>query len=111
MPALESALKDSDEWVRLDAAKSLGELGDDPGIFMPVVIQSFGNANFDALGSKLEILTRYKIEAKAAVPILAEILARTPQSTNMTNIFIRDQVIAALLLIDVGTARKVTPAN
>jgi hypothetical protein len=87
----------------------MGELGGDPRVFVPVVIQSLPELDWVNLTYALDILVRYKEPAKASVPVLVNILNDTADSTNAIKIFVRYQVIDALRQIDPEAAAKARP--
>ena len=82
-------LTDKDTRMRLSAAYAMAELGADPRQFVPTVTQSLSEPDFESLDFKLEILLRFKEEAKPAIPILKNILSQNPGSTNLTNVLAR----------------------
>lgn len=106
IPALEKRLKDNDANTRVGAAETIVKLGGDPRKFIPVVIQSLPEVKWDFMDYSLDILVRYKEQAKAAVPVLLTILSNTAQSTNITNMGIRNGVMNALREIDPEAADK-----
>ena len=106
IPVLEKRLTDSNTDIRVNAADTIGKLGGNPNEFVPVIIQSLSEANFDVLDYRLEVLLHYKAHAKAAVPVLTNLLNRIPASTNITNTIARGQVISALQEIDPEAAAK-----
>ena len=106
IPVLETWLHDNRLWMRLTACNALGNLGADPHEFLPVLIEGLHEGDHEALNFDIEILLRYKSEAKPAVPVLLEILANTPASNNPTNGWIRGDVMNALHEIDPEAATK-----
>jgi HEAT repeat protein len=102
IPHVKLLLNDEKIWIRIGACKSLGELGANPAEFMPVLISSLPETNitgmnYDVLGYDLEILIKYKARARAAVPVLRQILTNTPDDGKFsTNTWIRGEVIDAL---------------
>jgi len=106
IPVLETWLTDKALPKRLAAADCLGKIGGNPHVFVPVVTAGLGNGNSEFLDYQLEILARFKNEAKPAVPSLLAILKNTPESKNSTNAAIRNEVISALLEIDPKAAAK-----
>ena len=96
IPVLEKRLGDEDSNVRMTAAYSIGKLGAAPGTFIPVVIHALPDSDPGAIDYKLEILISYKEHAKAAVPILIEILNKTAGSTNQADIMARGSIENAL---------------
>jgi len=100
IPRVKLLLDDEILWTRIDACKSLGELGADPAEFMPVLISclpetNFTGTNFDTLDYDLEILVKYKTKAGPSVPVLLQILTNTSDG-NPTDTMVRGAVTDAL---------------
>jgi hypothetical protein len=97
IPTIEKRFRDPRPDLRVGAAYVIGQLGGEPSGFMPVVIEALRYPNLEMLDYKLQILLKYKEHAKGAVPILQDILQNIPaETTNLTQIFARDQANAAL---------------
>jgi hypothetical protein len=106
IPFLQKGLSDNNPDVRVSSAAMIGKIGGDPGIFVPVVIQTLPEINWENMGYTLDLLVRYKEHAKAVVPLLTSILTNNPASDSTTNRIVRDHVINALLQIDPMAAAK-----
>jgi hypothetical protein len=78
----------------------------DPHKFLPVVINGLREADYNTLGYQIDILLRFKSEAKPTIPVLLEILTNTPASSNPTNGWIRGDVISAMHEIDPEATAK-----
>jgi hypothetical protein len=111
IPTFEKWLHDDRLAIRVNACRVLGALGVDPHEFIPVVIAdlprtNIRGTNFDMLDYQLEILTRYKTNAKPVIPILLEMLTNAPDDKDPTNGWIRGDVMGALREIDPTAAAK-----
>jgi hypothetical protein len=73
---------------------------------MPTVIQSLCEPDFTFLDFKLEILLSHKDDAKAAVPVLLNLLTNAATMGSPTNAVVRDQVRAALRQLDPDAAAR-----
>lgn len=107
IPFVKEKLKDKDPYVRVGAADIIGKLGGNPDEFVPTLIGTLPEVEWDYLNYALEVLVRYKNNAKPAVPVLLDILNKTPNSTNTTNTIVRSEVLSALREIDPEAAAKV----
>jgi hypothetical protein len=100
IPVLQNRLHDKNPMIRAGAADVIGKLGGDPREFMPIVIETFREPDLEWLDYKLDILLRYKEYAKNAVPLLMELLRKTPESGSVMNKIARDQLKSALRQLD-----------
>jgi hypothetical protein len=94
---IQRRLADTNVMVRVGAARVLGQLGADPTVFMPTVVESLRDPDFTFLDYKLEILLKYKDHARAALPILMNIQMNAANLGSPTNQYVRQQVTGALL--------------
>jgi hypothetical protein len=102
IPAMQTRLADTNTMIRVGAAGVLGQLGADPSVFMPTVVESLREPDCTYLDFKLEVLLKYKDQAKGAVPILSNILTNAASLGSPTNQFVRQQVTAALRQLQPG---------
>jgi hypothetical protein len=96
IPVLQRRLADTNVMISVGAARVLGQLGADPAVFMPSVVESLRDPDFTFLDYKLEVLLKYKDQARDAVPVLSRILTNAVTLGSPTNQFVRQQVSAAL---------------
>ena len=106
IPILEKRFQDKDPRLRVSAADIVGKLGENPDIFIPVVIQSLREVSWSDLDFSLEILVLHKDYAKGAVPVLVNIFNSTPGITDPTNSIVRNEAMNALRQIDPSAADK-----
>jgi HEAT repeat protein len=106
IPVLEVWLHDKNLGFRMEACDVLGSLGADPKVFLPVVIKSLPEADYDTLDFQLNILVRFKSDARPAIPVLLEIFSNTPASNNPTNGWIRGDIMNAMRDIDPEAAAR-----
>lgn len=111
IPILKTWLHDDRLEIRVAACEELGKFGVDPHEFMPVLIAGLPKTNiygtnFDMLDYQIVILLRYKTNAKAAIPVLLQILTNTPNDNNPTNGWVRGDVTNAIHEIDPAAAAK-----
>jgi hypothetical protein len=109
IPILEKGLADKDPSIRASTAIVIGKLGGDPDSFVPVIIQALPEIDRDNLDYFLNALLVYKEHAKAAVPVLVDILHKTDHSTNQSDSWVRGQVMNALQQIDPASTNILTP--
>ena len=65
-------LTDTNAMISVGAARVLGQLGADPAVFMPAVVESLRELDFTFLDYKLEVLLKFKDQARDAVPVLSQ---------------------------------------
>lgn len=99
VPGLVAALKDSDTFVRANAAITLGFLGEDSQTVVPALIQCLNDEQWRVAGSAAKALGRLKGNASSALPALL----RAAQNTDEN---IRENAINAVKNIDPGAARN-----
>ena len=97
IPVMKPRLTDTNVMISVGAARVLGQLGADPAVFMPAVVESLREPDFTFLDYKLEVLLKYKDHAKAALPLLANMLTNAATMGSPTNAYVRQQVTRALL--------------
>jgi hypothetical protein len=97
IPVVKRRLTDTNAMISVGAARVLGQLGADPAVFMPAVVESLREPDFTFLDYKLEVLLKYKDHARAALPLLANMLTNAATLGSPTNAYVRQQVTAALL--------------
>jgi HEAT repeat protein len=100
---LEAVLSDRTMFVRMDAAEALGEVGGDPEIVVPVLLQCVHQGDGDTRTYALLALAHLKERAKSAVPDLTNSLA------TVTNIDAHSALLDALMEIDPATAARFQP--
>ena len=66
-------------------------------VSMPAVVESLREPDFTFFDYKLEVLLKYKDHAKAALPLLANMLTNAATMGSPTNAYVRQQVTRALL--------------
>jgi hypothetical protein len=97
IPVIQKKLADTNVMIRVGAARVLGQMGADPGVFMPTVVESLLDPDYTFLDYKLELLLKHKDRARAALPILMNILTNSANLGSPTNAFVRQQVTGALM--------------
>lgn len=108
IPVMEQWLWDRDPQKRLCVAENIGELGGDPGAFVPVVIQTLPELGKDlgALDFALQILAKHKEHASNATPVLVRMAIEVSGLTNAGDVMVRRELIGAMGQISPGAVAE-----
>ena len=109
IPILEKELANKDPTIRAGIAIVIGKLGGDPDAFVPAIIGALPELDHANLGWVLEDLLVYKEHAKAAVPVLMDILHKAEFFTNHSESWVSGMVSNALQQIDPAALRRAAP--
>lgn len=93
IPTIQTRYNDKRPEVRVGAAEIVSKLGGDPTQFMPTIIAALRELDLNMLSFATDILLNHKADAKDAIPVLEERLAKIPSSTtNLNERGARDQL-------------------
>jgi hypothetical protein len=82
-PRLEAMMwSDNYPSVRIQAARAAGQLGEDPAITIPVLIQSYQEGDRQARERALAVLAELRSRAAPAIPFLTNAIATTTNAEN-----------------------------
>ncbi|HZM03686.1 MAG TPA: HEAT repeat domain-containing protein [Candidatus Saccharimonadales bacterium] len=98
IPLLVRFLDDTHRIVRVDATINLGRIHMEPGVVVPALIAKLNVSN-SILPTTIGTLSQFGMEAKAAAPILRELLRKT----NVYPDYVRSEATNALRQIDPDT--------
>lgn len=99
VPGLVAALKDSDTFVRANAAITLGFLDENTELAVPALVQCLSDDQLRVAGAAAKALGRLQGDASSAVPALLQAAQSTDEN-------VRGNAIAALKQIDPAAARN-----
>jgi HEAT repeat protein len=99
VPGLVAALKDSDTFVRANAAITLGFLRADPNLVVPALVERLNDEQLRVAGAAAKALGRLQGDAGSSVPALL-------QAAQSADEGLRASAIAALKQINPDAARK-----
>jgi hypothetical protein len=99
VPGLVAALKDSDTFVRANAAITLGFLDEDTELVVPALVQCLSDDQLRVAGAAAKALGRLRGDASSAVPALLQAARSTDEN-------VRGNAITSLKQIDPAAARN-----
>lgn len=99
VPGLVAALNDSDPFVRVNAAITLGFLRENPEIVVPALVERLTDEQLRVAGGAAKALGRLQGDASSAIPALL-------QAAQSADEGLRETAITAVKQIDPDAARK-----